>query len=501
MQIAEILKNIKKETLIIGGILLLLIILRVPSLFEPHWYTDEGFYASVANSFHYGKILYKDIWTSEMPGIFFIYYATGFAGNLSLVLTKILGLLSSIGTVILVYQISRKLFTHKVASTSALLAAILFGLPIFDANISTFENFFIFFSSLGIYLITKNTPRWMFLSGIFFGAALVFSLKPVFIILAVFLYLIAVFQKREIKIGSLALLSLGILLPLLALSLYFASKDALPEFTSSVFNQSLEEILNSSNDSLGFVILPNTIWTRTILLLVLAFIKIRLFVDKKISEAYLLLSFWLIFSVFSALIDQKPYLHYLVQVLPPLVIVTSLVIRKAFAQRQYLEKLKNLSIYLLSSLFCLNLFTSGQKLKMSLDPIGYYANFIKYAAGKVDTISYIKYFDSEAYKTYRLNSYLAQTLKEAPNIYIWTDNPWIYQLANINPPVKHIQSFKAKENMGEIKSSLVKNSPALIIIDQQAQDPNELIKFLEEHNYTFEKEFEGYNFYRKNKEN
>ena len=42
-------------------------VLRLPSFFEPHWYTDEAGYATTAREMLRGKILYADIWNNKPP--------------------------------------------------------------------------------------------------------------------------------------------------------------------------------------------------------------------------------------------------------------------------------------------------------------------------------------------------------------------------------------------------------------------------------------------------
>jgi len=42
-------------------------LLRIPSFFEPHWYTDEAGYATTAREMLRGKLLYVDIWNNKPP--------------------------------------------------------------------------------------------------------------------------------------------------------------------------------------------------------------------------------------------------------------------------------------------------------------------------------------------------------------------------------------------------------------------------------------------------
>ena len=50
-----------------GPSVLLYTLLRIPSFFEPHWYTDEAGYATTAREMLRGKLLYVDIWNNKPP--------------------------------------------------------------------------------------------------------------------------------------------------------------------------------------------------------------------------------------------------------------------------------------------------------------------------------------------------------------------------------------------------------------------------------------------------
>ena len=49
--------------------LVTLAVLRLPSLMEPHWYTDEAGYVNVARELLKGKILYSQTWNNKPPGM------------------------------------------------------------------------------------------------------------------------------------------------------------------------------------------------------------------------------------------------------------------------------------------------------------------------------------------------------------------------------------------------------------------------------------------------
>ncbi len=48
-------------------IILLMILLRIPSLFEPYWYGDEGIYLTLGQAIRKGLLLYRDIHDNKPP--------------------------------------------------------------------------------------------------------------------------------------------------------------------------------------------------------------------------------------------------------------------------------------------------------------------------------------------------------------------------------------------------------------------------------------------------
>ncbi len=123
--------------------LLTLVVLRLPSLMEPHWYTDEAGYVNVARSLLSGKILYSQTWNNKPPLMLWT-----IAGEVKLfgsseiglhVLTLISGLLA-VGAVI---WAARRLYTPQRALIAGVIAAVILGLPIVDAELAIPESLMI----------------------------------------------------------------------------------------------------------------------------------------------------------------------------------------------------------------------------------------------------------------------------------------------------------------------------------------------------------------------
>lgn len=491
------LRGLKGPQILIGTFILLLVILRLPSIFEPHWNSDEGLFASIASTLGNGALLYEDVWDHKPPAIFAIYSLANYAGSLNLVMVKILSLLFSIATLILIYKTAKKLAGLKVGVLSAFIATLLLGLPVIESNIANCENFFVFFTTLGIYLCLDEGTVKNLLAGLSFGVASLFSITPFFELIALILYfsLLCLKAKKYSKnLKSILCILATCSIPWLLTLFYFSYKGIIDEFLYASFTFNLESIREISTNSLGFVIFPNTILSRIIILTIALIFIGKIYLKANSSDSWLFITLWITFNIFSILFFQKAYPHLLIQIVPAFSILTGLLL-SSLRKVKFEKKLVKFGLFILSVIFVLNLFTEGFPFPQTLHPVKYYINFYKYLSGKIDTVSYSKTFGEETYNSYRLNTLLRQNFSDIKNTYVWTSDPWIYYLADLDTPVRYLKSSEASFNWGEVKSSLVKNPPELVIIDSNSQPSYNLLIFLEENNYEFERNFENYRLY------
>jgi 4-amino-4-deoxy-L-arabinose transferase-like glycosyltransferase len=126
--------------------LLLLLFLRLPSLFEPHWYTDEAGYATTAWLMTHGKVLYLTVWNNKPPLLFWIYdLALAWFGATELglhLLSALAGLVALSGT----WVLARTYLSPARTWAAMLLSAFLLGTPIFNGDLALPECFLIAFT-------------------------------------------------------------------------------------------------------------------------------------------------------------------------------------------------------------------------------------------------------------------------------------------------------------------------------------------------------------------
>lgn len=118
---------------------------RLPSLLQPHWYTDEAGYAVAGREMLSGKIPYSQVWNNKPPlhlaSVGAVVHLFGSTETALHVLTLVFG---GIALAAVAY-IARHLFGPGTprATITFLLAGVLLGLPLFDADLAIPESLLI----------------------------------------------------------------------------------------------------------------------------------------------------------------------------------------------------------------------------------------------------------------------------------------------------------------------------------------------------------------------
>src|SRR3989344_5531649 len=120
-------------------ILIGVVILRIPGLFEPNRYADEDIYLTMGMAIRRGLVLYKDIHDNKPP---MIYYTAALAG--SVMGFRLILMVWNLINVVIVYRLSEWFLRKK---WTVILTTTLFGIfssiPLLEGNIANGEVFMI----------------------------------------------------------------------------------------------------------------------------------------------------------------------------------------------------------------------------------------------------------------------------------------------------------------------------------------------------------------------
>ncbi len=455
-------------------------ILRLPSLFEPYWYGDEGVYQVLGLGIRHGRLLYQGIWDNKPPLLYLIYAL--FNSNQFLVrsFSAVVGIL----TVLSFFYLARLLFVSKESEKkhqqitvciSTALFAFLFGIPLIEGNIANAENFMLFPVIVAGYFIYKQNMEHknllyyagFFLPGLFLGIAFLFKIVAVFDFAAFagFLFIIHFgINKLKQTFEILVPFAIGFFLPLIFTILFFFFKGAFFDFVHAALIQNVGYVGYGNT----FIIPQGLLILK---LLVLGLFTLFLLLKKKsIPTHVLFVLIWFAFSLFNAFFSQRPYTHYVLTVLPSF----SLLIGLIFLEKKF--KIPLSILMLISLVLLIKNFTYFGK------TIYYYQNFAAFITNKETTFEYRNFFDSNTPHDYQLADYLNSHMKNADNVFIWGNNAQVYKLIDRLPPGRYTVAYHITASaaaINETGKALSRVHPRFIVISEKQLFPYTLFGYLE----------------------
>lgn len=480
------LKNflLRHEMLII--ILCLTVFVRLPSLLEPYWYGDEGIYLTLGQGVRQGLTLFRDIHDNKPP---FIYLLSAICG--SLFWFRFLLLIWQLGTVTLFYILAKKLINPNRSSSLLPRALVIFStllfamLPVFaEGNIANGEIFMILPILAGMNLLwhahtSKRTSRLLFsaLAGLFFALAFLIKVPAVFDAIAagVFFFLIP-FKGVIRRIFTLSpwVYALAFVIPILFSIFYYSVKGAGQPYLRAALLQNVGYLSSWKTGSQSSQNLAQTgLKNRA---LATGGVTLGLIVASPlVSSEVLLVTIWFIFALFGALLSERPYPHYLIEVIPPLALALPLLFmsgKNLLKSKLKKTKIKNLLGVLMLGGCLAALISSVIKLKFWYYPVTpYYTNYLRFMTGQISKDKYYEYFDKTLPEQYKLATHIRLRTTPKDRIFIWGDLPTMYALTRRLPPGRYTSAYHIKDFGGfeETTNAIQQNLPAFIWIDRRVE--------------------------------
>ncbi len=476
----------KKTHIYIIVALIIFIILRLPSLFEPHWYGDEGVYAAVAYALEHGRTLYTQIWDNKPPAIYWLYTVAD-SGN-RLLFVRTLNLFAGALSIVLIYQLAKILKLKKSALMITMGTAIfLLGTPIIEGNIGNAENFFLPLVLAGFILSLRQTRLPAFIAGILMGMAFLFKFHPLFDTIAIVIFLILT-PWDDLKEKSIHLMSffIGLIAPILLVATIFLISHNLTAAMQAIFadNLSYATIYNNTHISS----------TLKFSLSALAGLTLTyLYLRKMLSAPTFFISLLLIFETLGAFLSSRPYRHYLLQTVPAISLYAGFLYSFINSKKASIDKIFILLLTLSTALILLFVFNQGEGTIVNTNPIPYYKKFISFAQDKNRT-----YFLNDADEKISDISLALQRFN-TDSVYFYSNNAWLYDQLNIAPPARFVVVYHqqlVEEGEAKLALDLQNSSPQIIAVDRQELISVSVEKLLN-NNYELMYEDEFFDYFQK----
>ena len=468
-------------------VLAITFLIRIPSFFEPYSYGDEMIYLNLGEAIKRGMVLYRDIHDNKPP---LLYFTAALAGNVFWFRAILAAWMAA--TTVLFWKLSRTLFPNlpaqagndQIVGVAVSVFAILTTIPLLEGQTSNAELFMIgpIIASFYILLSKKLTPLNLVIAGFFVSISTLYKVPAFFDTGAiVFLWFIALkLKKREIvNFGKhSALLLAGFLTPILLTIIWYYLRGAFGQYLVAAFLQNVGYLSSFRPED---KVDPFLVRNAPLLIrgaIVLVSLGVLYIFRKKLSKQFIFASAWLLFALFAATLSERPYPHYMIQVVP----AASLLIGLLVAAQSLEQSLSILPLFLI--------LVAAVRFQFWYYPtVSYYQRFISFISGQTSKAQYFDAFDGNVNRNYEIAKYLVASSKKNDPVFVWGDSPAVYALSHRLPPIKyvatyHINDFSSPE---EVVSGLRAEPPEFVVILPNSPDFPLLHMFLDDGYFRIEK--------------
>ncbi len=278
--------------------------------------------------------------------------------------------------------------------------------------------------------------------------------------------------------GIVFFILVGFITPIVASGGYFYLQGALSDYIYAAFLQNFGYVSSWKTGTMSNFDLSSKIGLISRGGLVAIFYGLLFVLRRKLSKEEVFVFLWFAFALFGALLSERPYPHYLIQVLPPLSLTLGILFTKKFISR-----LVGMSLIgsLALSVLLLHFWAYGV--------FGYYLNFLGHDF-KSQRNDYFSYFGNIQH-IYQTAEYLKDKTTKGERIFIWGDLPHLYALSRTLPPGRPTSAYHIVDFGGydETLEKIAQVEPRYVVIDINEKRPFAQLAPILSEKYILEKKF------------
>lgn len=448
-------------------------IVRIPSLFEPFYYGDEMIYLALGQGIRKGLILYKNIHDNKPP---LLYFLASISGNVFWF--RAILCFWIIATIILFWYFVKSIIKNNATVIAATISfAVLTSMPLLEGEVANAELFMLLPTIAACFVAWKGKGyRSAFISGLLLSIAALFKIPSIFdvgAVIAIWFFTLK-FNKKDITTFILKVVTLfmGISIPIGITFLWYFIRGAGNEYLVAAFLQNFGYVSSwrAVGEQVPFLVKNGPLLIRA-LVVVLSFL-ILFFLRKKRSRLFIFTCAWAVTSLFAATLSERPYPHYLVQVIPSV----SLLVGLLFTD-ETLEQV--LTIFPLIGVFFVAVYFQFWQYSTSL----YFGRFITLLTK--NTHEYFESFSPTVERNYEIAKLITTTTNVSDPVFIWGDSAGIYALSQRLPPIKYVADYHIKDfsSVEETITALEMNHPKMLVFLPESPTPEALSRFAKRYYY------------------
>ena len=444
----------------------LVFIARIPTFLEPFHDINELSYLIVGQSLLQGKVIYREVFATQAPLIYFIALVSG-----NIFWMKAATCVAIIASLLFFWKLTQQLFPKRqiMATVATVAFAFLTTIPTFEGNLVSTEIFSLTFVILSFWLLLniKSGNLNYLLSGLFFSLALLIRPLAIFEIVGFWVYLLLSKKLTKKDLRMILTFKLGLFLPIVIAFFCFYFRES--------FNQFLDIVIKNS-----FQIKDSGLFIQALAIVSGSVIVLNHF-KKKLTKGFLFSTAWFLASLFSVTFVQKISGQNLLVIIPAVSILIAILLTSIkIDQTLSILPLLLLSIFIIKT----NL--------IYISSFEYYANFLSYVSGKQTKEEYFKYFGDQTFRDFEISEFIANSCDKKSSIFVWGNSPAVYAMSDRSFTTRYfntkdISSIKLKISTID---SLYKDRPKFVVVTKDSPGFRELNNFLIS-NYILIKELSG----------
>jgi hypothetical protein len=448
------------------GLVLFVILIRTPSLFEPRWYSDEGFFTTVAWATARGLPLYSGVYTNQPPVILWLFSLMQAMGSLEQHL--VVQLTAAVAVAVaawLTFEVSRRFLRPWHSALAAGLTGLVLSLPVLDGDLINVEMVALPFFMGAFVLAFYQRSAPMLASGALLGVAI--ATRPSFALDACALAIPLLASDDRVR--RLCFAACGLLLTGVLIAAALAAQGSLIPYLGEVVAANRAYLLWSN----GGTLLP--LLLRLIVLAAAGLFGIR----KASTPAGRLAAIWLPAAAVGASLTPRELSHYCQEAIPPLAFTVALVVQR-FRLRWLAVLPAALAMIAGAEAVLIVPAVETAILNGRTPPspflhnfsypglLGYYGNWLELVLTRETPIAYADRFPGSP----ALDRSEADFLKRQPGssdsrLIVLGDRPWLYVEAGMLPGSRYIATDSAfwREPMAPLEMThALSNSCAAFVV-------------------------------------
>lgn len=455
--------------LAIAGTFVLAVVLRYPSLFEPHWYGDEGIFAAIASNLRDGRMLYAAAWDNKPPLIYFTYAAIQAAAGVGVFPLHLAAMAVALAAQAAVVATAALLFGRWRAAAAGAVFALVLGTPVIEGNLAMTETFMILPTSLAVLVFVwaerhggEPSARAYAAIGALIGVAAAYKQVAVFDGLAIAAMLLLM-HRRPYR--GLLWMAGGAAAPQVALAALFLATGAVGGYWYAIVG-SLGLYARLGPAEGAFVRATASLPA----LLVVAVLVHRRDRGEPITiQNFPLL--WLSFALIGVTASTFPFPHYLQQGAPAFAL--AVVSGPLAFERDAAGRLALAVGAVLIAAVAYAQFAPAYRDRKQLQPVYYYRTFAAREWGSMSRQEYDYRFDGSVVAVRDITKTIHKDGAGSTG-FAWSEFPWLYAQADLQNPTRYYTSFLGELIPGareEILRRLAADPPVYVLLSDHAYAP------------------------------